>query len=63
MLLFLFPAVTVDRTVTCVRYNSSNDSSATAVIQIVLCWSMTNDKLTLISFTYSVGCNIQKSVH
>lgn len=41
MLLFLFPAVTVDRTVTGVRYNSSNDSSVTAIIQIRLCFKKT----------------------
>lgn len=41
MLLFLFPAVTVDRTVTGVRYKSSNDSSVTAIIQIRLCFKKT----------------------
>lgn len=41
MLLFLFLAVTVDRTVTGVRYKSSNDSSVTAIIQIRLCFKKT----------------------
>lgn len=62
MLLFLFLAVTVDRTVTGVRYNSSNDSSVTAIIQIRLCFKKTkHDKWQTHSYILYLQCGLHYS--